>query len=208
MRKSIIALFIGLLSCGAIYAQESRPLNEQTGLVSREDSVITADVRNQTTRDERLRGLIFDLVTKDGVVTVTGTIASQAQADRIVELAKKTPGVVSVVNRLKINVEEGEAVGTPTLQERGEIVEKGEKELDEAADISGDARILNEIKTKLAADDLVKSRNIRTEATEGVVLLRGTVRTREEEQQAISLVNSVPGVKEVRSELVIDPSAR
>ena len=208
MRTWIIALFIGLLSFSSIFAQENRPLNEKTDLVSREDSDITADVRNKATEDEMLRGMIFDLVTKDGVVTVTGTVVSQSQADRIVELAQKTPGVVSVTNQLKIVPDEGLNTGNPTLQERGEIVEQGEKELDEAADISGDARILNEIKAKFASDDLIKSRGIRTEATEGVVVLTGTVRTREEEEQVIRLANSVPGVREVRSEIKIDPSAK
>ena len=208
MRTWIIALFIGLLSFSSIFAQENRPLKENTDLVSREDSVITTDVRNKATEDEMLRGMIFDVVTKDGVVTITGTVVSQSQADRIVELAKKTPGVVSVTNQLKIVPDEGLDAGSPTLQERGEIVEQGEKELDEAADISGDARILNEIKAKFAADDLVKSRGIRTESTEGVVVLTGTVRTREEEEQVIRLANSVPGVREVRSEIVIDPSTK
>ncbi len=208
MKTWIIALFIGLLSFSSIFAQENRPLNEKTDLVSREDSDITTDVRNKATEDEMLRGMIFDVVTKDGVVTVTGTVVSQSQADRIVELATKTPGVVSVTNRLKIVPDEGIDAGSPTLQERGEIVEQGEKELDEAADINGDARILNEIQSKFAADDLIKSRGIRTEATEGVVVLSGTVRTQEEEDQVIRLANSVAGVREVRSEIKIDPSTK
>lgn len=205
MNKYLIALVIGLLVFSAtVYAQQSRPLNENTDLISREDPVITSDVRNKITEDEKLRGLIIDLVTKDGVVTLTGTVASQAQADRAVELAKRTPGVVSVNNKLRINAPEGVDVGTPTLQEKGEIVDKGQKELDEAADISGDVGIINEAKAKFAADDLVKSRNIRISSTDGVVVLSGIVRTQAEADQAIRIANSVPGVKEVRSEIVIE----
>ncbi len=209
MNKFILSFIIGLVICGgAVYAQESTPLNENANLVSREDSAITTDVRNKVTQDEMLRGLIIDVVTKDGVVSFSGTVASQTQADRAVELAKGTPGVVSVGNKLTINESKARDVGTPTLQEKEAISEKGQKELDEAADITDDVRITNEVKVKFAADDSVKSRNIRITATTGVVVLSGTVRTKDEEQQAIDLANSVPGVKEVRSELRIDPAAK
>lgn len=207
MRTIFIGLFLGILFCGIAYPQQSRPVT-QSPTISREDSVITAEVRNKITQDEMLRGLILDIVTKDGGVKLTGTVASQAQADRAVELARRTPGTVSVINKLTINPAKAEDVGTPTLQEKGEIVEKGQKELDEAADMTGDANIINEVKVKLAGDDMVKSRNIRILSTDGVVVLRGTVRNAEEQEQAVKLANSVPGVKEVRSELQIDPAAK
>jgi hyperosmotically inducible protein len=209
MNKIIYAFILGVLIFSApVFAQQSQPLNENRDLVSREDPVITTDVRNKITQDEMLRGLIVDVVTKDGIVTLTGTVASQAQADRAVELARGIPGAVSVTNKLKINAPAASDVGTPTLQEKDQIVEKGQKELDEAADMTGDANIINEAKVKLAADDLVKSRNIQVLSTDGVIVLRGSVRTSEEQEQAIRLVNSVPGVREVRSELRIDPAAK
>lgn len=210
MNKFLVSVVLCLLVFGAVAtAQESKPSNQKnTELVSREDPTITTDVRNKITEDEMLRGLMIDVITKDGVVNLSGTVASQSQSNRAVDLARQTPGVVSVTNKLRVNAPEGVDVGTPTLQEKGEIVEKGQKELDEAADISGDARIINEVKSKLAADNLVKSRVIRVLSTDGLVILRGTVRTTDEETQAISLVNSVSGVREVRSELVIDPATK
>jgi osmotically-inducible protein OsmY len=191
------------------WADEVRTGNQKNpNKVSREDGVITSDVRSKITEDERLRGLILNVKTDNGIVTVSGTAHSQAQVDRAIELARNTPGVVSVNSLMKINAASTSDVLTPTAQDRKTIVEKGQKELDEAADISGDSRIENEVKSKFAADDMIKSRNIRITSRDGLVTLRGSVLSTEEQDQAVRLANSVSGVREVKNELIIDSKAR
>lgn len=211
MKRIIFATFLVILtglifvSSNGVIAEEVRPSNQKNPEnVSREDSVITTDVKNKITEDEKLRGLILNVKTDSAIVTITGTVHSQDQVDRAVELAKNTPGVVSVESKITIEPMTVSDVQTPTAEERAVIIEKGQKELDEAADLSGDVLIVNEMKVKFAADDMIKSRNIRITSTEGVVTLKGTVRSSAEQEQAIRLANSVPGVKEVKSELIID----
>lgn len=213
MKKIIIILFVLALSVLAYapvtWADEVRTSNQNNpDKVSREDGVITSDVRNKITEDERLRGLILDVKTQNGIVTVSGKAHSQDEIDRAIELARNTPGVVSVNSLMKIDSASTSDALTPTPEDRKTIVEKGQKELDEAADISGDARIENEVKSKFAADDMIKSRNIRITSKDGIVTLQGTVRTSEEQDEAVRLANSVSGVKEVRSALIIDTKAR
>jgi hyperosmotically inducible protein len=213
MKKIIIALFVLALSvltfAPVTWADQVRTLNQNNpDKVSREDSVITSDVRSKMTEDERLRGLILDVKTESGIVTISGKAHTQAQVDRAIELAKNTPGVVTVNSLLNIDASSTSDTLTPTAEDRKQVVEKGQKELDEAADISGDARIENEVKSKFAADDMIKSRNIRITSKDGVVTLRGTVRSSEEQDEAIRLANSVTGVKEVKSEVIIDAKAR
>ncbi len=213
MKKIIIILFVLALSVLAYapvtWADEVRTSNQNNpDKVSREDGVITSDVRNKITEDERLRGLILDVKTQNGIVTVSGKAHSQDEIDRAIELARNTPGVVSANSLMKIDSASTSDALTPTPEDRKTIVEKGQKELDEAADISGDARIENEVKSKFAADDMIKSRNIRITSKDGIVTLQGTVRTSEEQDEAVRLANSVSGVKEVRSALIIDTKAR
>jgi hyperosmotically inducible protein len=213
MKKVIISLFVLALSVLAFapltWADEVRTSNQNNpNKVSREDPVITSDVRSKITEDERLRGLILDVKTENGIVTVSGKAHSQDEIDRAIELAKNTPGVVSVNSLMKIDSATTSDVLTPTPEDRKTIVEKGQKELDEAADISGDARIENEVKSKFAADDMIKSRSIRITSKDGIVTLQGTVRTSEEQDEAVRLANSVSGVKEVKSALIIDAKAR
>jgi hyperosmotically inducible periplasmic protein len=214
MKKIFITLFIVVISLfvfapTSTWADEVRTTNQKNpDQISREDPVITADVRSKITEDERLRGLILDVKTDNGIVTINGKVHSQQELDRALELARNTPGVVSVNSLIKIDPADTSDVLTPTPEDRKAIVEKGQKELDEAADISGDARIENEVKSKFAADDLIKSRSIRISSKEGVVTLTGSVRTTEEQEEAIRVANSVTGVKEVKSALIIDTKAR
>ncbi|MCI0445738.1 BON domain-containing protein [bacterium] len=183
MKKIIIILFVLALSVLAYapvtWADEVRTSNQNNpDKVSREDGVITSDVRNKITEDERLRGLILDVKTQNGIVTVSGKAHSQDEIDRAIELARNTPGVVSANSLMKIDSASTSDALTPTPEDRKTIVEKGQKELDEAADISGDARIENEVKSKFAADDMIKSRNIRITSKDGIVTLQGTVELR------------------------------
>ncbi len=213
MQKIVILTFVLTLSVLALApltcADEVRTSNQNNpNKVSREDGVITSDVRSKMTEDERLRGLILDVKTEKGIVTVSGKAHSQDEIDRALELARNTPGVVSVNSMMKIDAASTSDVLTPTPEDRKTISEKGQKELDEAADISGDSRIENEVKSKFAADDLIKSRNIRITSKDGIVTLDGTVRTAEEQDEAVRLANSVSGVKEVKSALIIDAKAR
>jgi hyperosmotically inducible periplasmic protein len=213
MKTITISLFIVALATFAfapvLRADEVRTSNQKNpDKVSREDSVITSDVRSKMTEDERLRGLILDVKTDDGIVTINGKAHSQEQIDRAIELARNTPGVISVNSLLKIDATSTSDTLTPTNQDRKTIVEKGQKELDEAADISGDTRIENEVKSKFAADDMIKSRNIRISARDGVVTLRGSVRSTTEQDEAVRVANSVSGVREVKSEIIIDTKTR
>jgi len=213
MKKIIIALFVLALSvltfAPVTWADEVRTSNQNNpDKVSREDPVITSDVRSKMTEDERLRGLILDVKTENGIVTISGKAHTQGQVDRAIELARNTPGVVTVNSLLNIDASSTSDTSTPTPEDRKQVVEKGQKELDEAADISGDARIENEVKSKFAADDMIKSRNIRITSKDGVVTLKGTVRSSEEQDEAVRLANSVTGVKEVKSEVIIDAKAR
>jgi osmotically-inducible protein OsmY len=213
MKTMAISVFIAALIGLAFtpiysWADEVRTSNQKNpSRVSREDSVITSDVRSKITEDERLRGLILNVKTDTGIVTVSGTAHSQEQVDRAIELARNTPGVVSVNSLMKIDAASTSDVLTPTAQDRKTIVEKGQKELDEAADISGDARIENEVKSKFAADDMIKSRNIRITSRDGLVTLKGSVLSTDEQDQAVRLANSVSGVREVKNELIIDTKA-
>jgi BON domain len=47
-------------------------------------------------------GLKIDVDTNAGIVTLNGMVATKAEADRAVSLARDTNGVTSVVNNLRI----------------------------------------------------------------------------------------------------------
>ncbi len=66
------------------------------------DPGITATVKTKMLADTTVSGLKIDVDTMDGVVTLTGNVASAVEKRRAVEIAKETDGVKSVKDQLKI----------------------------------------------------------------------------------------------------------
>ena len=66
---------------------------------------------------------------------------------------------------------------------------------------ASDATINAKVKAALAADEMVKARNINTDTVRGVVTLNGNVASADEKNQAIKLAKGVEGVVDVRDNL-------
>jgi hyperosmotically inducible periplasmic protein len=67
-----------------------------------DDLTTTTAVKIALLTDAEVGGLRLEVSTAQGVVTLAGTVASQAQADRAVAVAKKTRGVRGVRTEMKI----------------------------------------------------------------------------------------------------------
>lgn len=66
------------------------------------DAGITAAVKSRLLADPDVAGLRIDVDTKAKVVTLTGNVKSAAQITEAEKIAKETPGVLRVVNNLKV----------------------------------------------------------------------------------------------------------
>jgi hyperosmotically inducible protein len=79
----------------------SRKGADKTGEVVT-DAAITTAVKTKFLADTKVPGLKIDVDTKDGVVTLTGTVKSAAEKAEAIRLANTTKGVKSVVDKLTI----------------------------------------------------------------------------------------------------------
>jgi hyperosmotically inducible protein len=68
-----------------------------------------------------------------------------------------------------------------------------------------DAAITAQVKTKLLNDPDVGGLRIDVDTTKGVVTLSGVVKSKNEENKAITLARGVDGVKDVKSTLQVSP---
>ena len=66
------------------------------------DGAVTAKIKSKMALDDTVKALSIDVDTDSGVVTLSGTVNSQAEKAKAVQLAKETAGVTSVVDRLVI----------------------------------------------------------------------------------------------------------
>jgi osmotically-inducible protein OsmY len=70
-------------------------------------------------------------------------------------------------------------------------------------EVVDDSLLANKVKLALYADKQVSGRQIRVEASQGVVQLSGVAASTTEVQRAVQLAQGVKGVKEVRNRLTV-----
>lgn len=147
-----------------------------------DDSTITAKVKAALVDHESIKSTDISVKTEQKVVTLSGFVESQAQAEEAVKVAKAVEGVSSVSDKLHVRDAKEQSV-------------KG---------YAGDAVTTSEIKAKLLADDIVPSRTVKVETTDGVVQLSGSVKNQAQSDRAESIAKAIDGVKSVKNDLKVE----
>lgn len=80
-----------------------------------EDSVLTANVKAALAADPELKGLVFEVAAKAGIVTLGGAFESYPAIDRALNVAKGVTGVRSIDD--KTTKKDGPAVAAPAAAE-------------------------------------------------------------------------------------------
>lgn len=142
-----------------------------------DDSSITAKVKAALVDHESIKSTDISVKTDQKVVTLSGFVESQAQAEEAVKVAKGVEGVTSVSDKLHVRDSKSTSV-------------KG---------YAGDTATTSEVKAKLLADDIVPSRKVKVETTDGVVQLSGTVDSQAQIERAESIAKAVDGVKALKT---------
>lgn len=144
-----------------------------------DDSTITAKVKAALVDDSAIKSSDISVKTDNKAVTLSGFVTSQAQAEKAVTLAKGVEGVTTVHDKLHVRDSKSESM-------------KG---------YAGDTATTSEVKAKLLADNMVPSRKIKVETTDGVVQLSGTVDNQAQANRAESIAKAIDGVKSVKNDL-------
>lgn len=105
-RTASIGLLAGCLcfSAGAVVlAQESSPgAQPQAQQATRSDAEIQSDVSRALAHDPTLQGQKINSPTADGIVTLNGTVETNAQFQQAETIASKVPGVAGILNNIKV----------------------------------------------------------------------------------------------------------
>ena len=147
------------------------------------DSSITAKVKAALVDDDAIKSTDISVETQAGVVTLSGFVVAQDQAEKAVALAKKVEGVKSVSDKLHVKDSKSQSI----------------------SGYAGDVATTSEIKAKLLADDIVPSRNVKVETNDGVVQLSGTVQNEAQSERAEGIAKAIDGVKSVKNDVVVKP---
>lgn len=147
------------------------------------DSAVTAKVKSALIDDKAIKSNDISVETNNGVVTLSGFVGSQAEGEQAVAVATKVEGVKSVSDKLHTKDSKGQS----------------------AKGYAGDTATTTSVKAKLLADDIVPSRMVKVETTDGVVQLSGSVKDQAQADRAESVAKTVDGVKSVKNDLKIAP---
>ncbi len=169
---------------------KQRASTQERGFMRKvEDANITAKVKSQLLWNSNTDGLDIDVDTKNGVVTLSGQVASQAEADLAEQIARNTNDVQRVENNLKVN------------SEKKGVSEIAALKASQAKQQVSDSWITAKVKSALLYNRGVDGTDIDVDTSDGTVTLRGHVDTSFEKEQAVSISRSIQGVKSVNDQL-------
>ena len=66
------------------------------------DTALTAKIKSKMALDDHVKASDIDVETTDGVVTLSGVVASADERKRALQLARDTEGITRVVDRLDV----------------------------------------------------------------------------------------------------------
>jgi hyperosmotically inducible periplasmic protein len=92
LKRILIPVVLFLTLFVTAYAA-SKPVN---------DDFIIDTIRQKLAADPIVKGGAIEVIAKDGVVTLSGTVEEDRQKNKAAQIAKKVNGVKSVVNEIKL----------------------------------------------------------------------------------------------------------
>jgi osmotically-inducible protein OsmY len=152
------------------------------------DTWISMKVKAALLYRRNVSGTKTEVYVKDGVVTLKGVAANQAQKDLTTEYAKDIDGVKSVQNEIIVSA---------SLQTRGETT--GEK--------IDDASITAQVKGSLLSHRSTSMLSTKVSTTDGVVTVSGTAKNEAEKALVTKLVTDINGVQSVVNNMTIEATA-
>ena len=192
------------------------------------DGWLVMKVHSEFVDEDVLSGSNIDVDVKNGVVTLQGTVASEAAKARALEVARKNDGVKNVVDQLKIAPAMHGNAGDKMARTADKAENKTANAADKAEDKmdkAGDKTASSAKKTGRAVDDgWIKSKiyaqymadwntvlndsEIDVDVANNMVTLNGTVRSAEAKAKAVSIAKATDGVKGVKDNLKVGGTSR
>ena len=178
------------------------------------DGWLVMKIHSEFVDEDVLAGSNIDVDVKNGMVTLQGTVPSEAARARAVAAARANDGVKGVTDQLK--VVPGARAGT--MERAAEKTEKaGEKVADKTVSATkstgraiDDGWIKSKIYAQYMADwnTVLDDSDIDVDVANNMVTLNGTVKSAAAKAKAVSIAKATDGVKGVRDNLKVGAGTR
>jgi len=197
-----------------------------TAACSQTDAGVTTAVKTKMATDDTVKASEINVDTHNHVVTLNGTVGSQAEKERALMIARNTKGVTNVIDDLtigpvpaattganeqkaedaahdaKVKTEDAAHDAKVKTEEYGHDAKvETENAAEKTGEVITDAAITSEVKTKFLAEPGVSGLNINVDTNDHVVTLSGNVKSKAEAAKAMSIARGTKGVKRVVNHL-------
>ncbi len=177
MRSKLYANSVAVIAAAAILIPIFMGIEAvQAATHGPRDSEITLAVERSLSKDDTIPHDRIDVLTAQGIVTLTGNVPSLYANERAVQQAQSIKGVRAVIDKLEVR----------------------------AADRT-DGEVAQDVSKALVADPATNAFELNATAAKGIITLTGTVRSWAESQLAESVAKDVKGVQGIRNNLQVDP---
>jgi osmotically-inducible protein OsmY len=188
----------------------------QASTVKPSDRTLHERVEKRLESDAALKKHDIEVAVDNGVVTLTGTVATEGERKRAGEMAAIS-GVSRVDNRIVADLSAGvkgtggkveetaKKAGEKTKQGAEKVVEKTKEGLSKTGEVITDTWITSRVSSRFVGEDLLKDSNINVDTNDHVVTLNGTVMSAAGRARAIQIAKDTEGVHRVVDHLTIGP---
>jgi hyperosmotically inducible periplasmic protein len=149
---------------------------------SKMDDRIESTARKSYVFKTYLQGDDIKIESKDGVVTLTGTVSVESHKSLARETVAALPGVKTVDNRLEV---------------------KGERPAE-----NSDSWVMMKVKTTLLFHRSVSGFNTEVDVKDGIVTLQGEATSQAQKDLTTEYAKDVDGVKDVKNELTVAKTSK
>jgi hyperosmotically inducible periplasmic protein len=184
------------------------------------DGWLVMKVHSEMIDEDVLDGSNIDVDVKNGVVTLQGTVTSEAARARALEVARKNDGVKNVVDQLRIAPAHAGKMDK-AADKTARTADKAEDKMDTAGDKSANAAkksgraiddgwIKSKIYTQYLADwnTVLDDSDIDVDVDNNMVTLNGTVKSAAAKAKAVEIAKKTDGVKGVKDNLRVAAGSR
>jgi hyperosmotically inducible periplasmic protein len=217
MKVAIGSVFVvAALIAGPVSAHAAAP---QSAAIKPADKTLDERIESRIQADAILKKDDIKVSVDEGVVTLTGTVGSEAQRTKATRLAT-IQGVARVNNQLAVDLSAGTrgTKGTmgkiedktkegaeKTKQGAEKAADKTKEGLSKTGEVITDSWITTRIRGKYVGQELLKDSDIDVDTKDHVVTLTGTVLTPAGRARAVAEAKDVEGVHRVVDRIKIGP---
>ena len=209
----------------------SAPAQAQVNAIK--DGWLVTKIHSEFVDEDILSGSNIDVDVKNGMVTLQGTVPSEAARARAIQSAKNNDGVKGVTDQLRIapavhdrgTIDKVQDTTADAAKKTGKTVAKAADKTEDGLDKAGDKTASGAKKTGRAIDDgWIKSKiyaqymadwntvlddsDIDVDVANNYVTLNGTVKSAAAKAKAVSIAKATDGVKGVKDNLRVATTSR